>query len=455
LRDALNSLIGGPTGLAAIGEGGQTFQGFEVIVVNDGSTDDTPAICDRLANDWQGIHVIHQRNRGSAAAMNAGIQAAHGKYIAPLDSDDMMKPARLERMVAVLEANPHSVIYDDPAYFAWGQLGITTDRHSSKLVYTMPLPRVYDFERVVYKNNMHKGIMFPRKAWEECGGYPEVMNKGREDWAFNVALGIHGYCGIHTGAAEYLYRREGHNRTLTNTTPVAQNFFRAQLEQLYPDIYRGERPTMCCGSKRPSGGAAPRGGAGAGGGARALSLPGQAGMVLLEYTGTNAGNETWTNANAGSGRVYVFGGVRRIGYVEAKDAAWMLKVRVNGRDTFKVHTPPPKATPPVAPRAIEIPPAAITKQAAPKVIEMTPPPPIIEKSVPVEEPPAPVIEPEPKAHGLTPIGGTRGLPNLAGMSITKLKEALKEHDYPRSAIRLALSTETRPSARKLLEAALA
>jgi glycosyltransferase involved in cell wall biosynthesis len=76
--------------------------GFEVIVVNDGSTDDTPAVLKQFGDR---IHLIEQENRGASAARNAGIAAAAGEYIAFLDGDDTWTEDKLEKSVTELDQN--------------------------------------------------------------------------------------------------------------------------------------------------------------------------------------------------------------------------------------------------------------------------------------------------------------------------------------------------------------
>jgi glycosyltransferase involved in cell wall biosynthesis len=78
----------------------QTFRDFEVIVVDDGSEDDTAEV---LAKFGDRIHLIRQENRGVSGARNAGIRAARGKWVAFLDSDDEWHPTKLERQVESLE----------------------------------------------------------------------------------------------------------------------------------------------------------------------------------------------------------------------------------------------------------------------------------------------------------------------------------------------------------------
>ncbi len=77
---------------------GQTYSPIEIIVVDDGSTDDTR---ERLTGYGDRVRYIHQRNRGPAAARNTGIQAARGEFVALLDSDDLWLPDKLERQVTV------------------------------------------------------------------------------------------------------------------------------------------------------------------------------------------------------------------------------------------------------------------------------------------------------------------------------------------------------------------
>ncbi len=82
----------------------QTFGNFEIVVVDDGSTDDTAAILARLAEPR--LKVIRQERAGTASARNRGLEAARGEFITWLDADDLWKPTFLERHLAVLEAEP-------------------------------------------------------------------------------------------------------------------------------------------------------------------------------------------------------------------------------------------------------------------------------------------------------------------------------------------------------------
>lgn len=84
----------------------QTFRDFEIVIVNDGSTDDTGALAERLARNDARIRVIHQANRGLAGARNSGIAAAGGDFIGFCDADDLWAPTKLESHVDHLLSEP-------------------------------------------------------------------------------------------------------------------------------------------------------------------------------------------------------------------------------------------------------------------------------------------------------------------------------------------------------------
>ncbi len=91
----------------------QTISEKEVIVVDDGSTDESPAIASRYVN--QAVRIATQANRGASAARNHGLRLARGEFIQFLDADDLLAPDKIERQVAVLSRAPGCV-----ATGAWG-----------------------------------------------------------------------------------------------------------------------------------------------------------------------------------------------------------------------------------------------------------------------------------------------------------------------------------------------
>lgn len=81
----------------------QTYKNLEVILVDDGSPDQCPAICDACAEKDVRVKVIHQENKGLSGARNAGIDAASGEYLAFVDSDDYVSPHFIEELYQLLQ----------------------------------------------------------------------------------------------------------------------------------------------------------------------------------------------------------------------------------------------------------------------------------------------------------------------------------------------------------------
>lgn len=105
IAEALNSLLA------------QTFEDFEVVVVNDASSDNGPQIVDGFIALDPRIRMVTQENRGLAGARNTGIREARGRYLALLDADDLFLPQKLERHFDHLEANPSVGVSYAPSLF--------------------------------------------------------------------------------------------------------------------------------------------------------------------------------------------------------------------------------------------------------------------------------------------------------------------------------------------------
>ncbi len=88
---------------------GQTWWDFELVAVNDGSTDETGRILERYAKGDGRVRVVWQENQGIVGALNAGLGAARGKLLARMDADDVALPGRLARQVDYLREHPECV----------------------------------------------------------------------------------------------------------------------------------------------------------------------------------------------------------------------------------------------------------------------------------------------------------------------------------------------------------
>lgn len=91
----------------------QTYTEFEMILVDDGSPDRCGEICDRYAQEDTRIQVIHKKNGGVSEARNAGLDAAHGKYICWVDPDDYIHPQYLETLYRIMQESKADVVVCD------------------------------------------------------------------------------------------------------------------------------------------------------------------------------------------------------------------------------------------------------------------------------------------------------------------------------------------------------
>jgi glycosyltransferase involved in cell wall biosynthesis len=170
----------------------QTYSPIEIIIVDDGSTDDTAAAADQLAREHSGvIRVIHQKNAGVGPAREAGRLAARGEFIQHLDSDDLLLPRKFERQVAALRAHPECGVA-----YGWtrrrnedGTLGNVPDRHTGEVFETM-------FPAMLKSRIWHTSTPLYRASLiHSAGSWLALWNE--EDWEYDARIAAQGVRLVH------------------------------------------------------------------------------------------------------------------------------------------------------------------------------------------------------------------------------------------------------------------
>lgn len=159
----------------------QTLKGFEIIIVDDGSTDQ--ATLQKLAALEGRARVIRQHNRGLSAARNTGIEAVRSEFVAVLDCDDTFEPPFLEEAVTLMCGAPADVA------LVFSHLRLTGVGNGL-------IERHFNPFDLLFTNTLHSGLMLRKACWRAVGGYDEAMRQGYEDWEFYLRLAHAGFRGI-------------------------------------------------------------------------------------------------------------------------------------------------------------------------------------------------------------------------------------------------------------------
>jgi glycosyltransferase involved in cell wall biosynthesis len=159
----------------------QDYRNFEVIVIDDGSTDDTAMRAEAFAVRDSRFRLVRKTNGGVAAARNLGIAEAKGEFVATLDADDLWRPNKLTAQVEAFRQGGPEV----GLVYTWVLLIDPQDRPLSTFT---PRFNGHVMDRICAANIVHNGStpMFRRSALDEAGGYDPALRaakaEGCEDW---------------------------------------------------------------------------------------------------------------------------------------------------------------------------------------------------------------------------------------------------------------------------------
>ena len=155
----------------------QTYSNWQLIIVDDGSTDDSYSVMKEYESQEERIACYQQANNGPSKARNQGAKNAKGKYLLFLDSDDKLAPTYLEQGVQYMEANEKcAVFYPRVRYF-----GSRNDEEPLK--YT-------SYKDLLCKSSILCTSIIRKQDFERIGGFDEAM-RGYEDWEMFIRLLYH------------------------------------------------------------------------------------------------------------------------------------------------------------------------------------------------------------------------------------------------------------------------
>lgn len=195
---------------------------FEVIVIDDGSTDNTREVAEK---EWPGtVRYIRQANKGLPSARNTGVMNARGQYILPLDADDEIHPDYLAHTIHHFSGNSHvGVVYtgvrnigDPTKQLNSPSAGITLDA----------------FQR---GNQLYYCSLIRREALLECGGYNPRMIHGYEDWDLWIDLCKRGWKFVYVPGPLFRYRaRRG---TMIEESDKWREWNIEQIKRNHPGVW--------------------------------------------------------------------------------------------------------------------------------------------------------------------------------------------------------------------------
>jgi len=212
----------------------QTYRNLEIILVDDGSTDESGAICDEYREKDDRVVVIHNKNAGASAARNAGLDAASGRFISFVDSDDWVELDMYEMLADVYAQTKADIVQCD-FYYA-DDIGYTRrfsyDIAYNKGGYLLLFPeQAVEFllqdDNLVINNGLYPRI-YTRELFNDIRLPVDILI---EDRCVVYKLILKSSCIAKVPAAKYYYYRRPHSICQTSSLSLYLNWYRAELNR--------------------------------------------------------------------------------------------------------------------------------------------------------------------------------------------------------------------------------
>ena len=200
------------------------YSPFELIIMDDGSTDKSLQIALEYAAKHPNIKAETQANAGVSAARNAAIELAQGKYILPVDADDLIHKDFLEKAVEVLQKQPSVKVVTARAEFFGDKTG------------KWLLPD-YSPALLARKNMLSACAMYRKSDWTACGGYCNYI-PGREDWDFWISMLKNGGEVVKLNFTGFYYRYRSNSKRISDRGKKKQII--DILNQRHADFFKRE-----------------------------------------------------------------------------------------------------------------------------------------------------------------------------------------------------------------------
>jgi len=190
----------------------QTYGDFEFIIVNDGSTDGSKEVLERVTEQDDRVLLFHQENRGLIPSLNRALHEAQGAYVARMDGDDISRPKRLEKQVRFLDSSPEIGIVGtrvdqmDAEGESNGEWNLPTD------------PDLVAWQLLFHNCLCHPSVMMRRSLLEELGGYASWAAHAEDYELWTRAI----FESRLANLPEKLHRLRRHGDSITDTKRAEQ-----------------------------------------------------------------------------------------------------------------------------------------------------------------------------------------------------------------------------------------
>jgi glycosyltransferase involved in cell wall biosynthesis len=215
----------------------QTFRNFELLIVNDGSTDDTLSTVESYARRDDRVTVVSQAsNMGIVAALNRGLELIGTEWVVRMDADEVMLSERIERQVKFVEENPDLAVAATGSYFIDGS-GKTIGKHLP------PLTSRARVEEMVRRDELiafhHSAVIMRRSVVSKVGGYRQEFSLV-EDLDLWNRIADHGHAIL--VQPEYLVKVRKHDRSTSHATQARQTWLKVGWLEACTSNRRSRRP---------------------------------------------------------------------------------------------------------------------------------------------------------------------------------------------------------------------